>query len=168
MNLYLLRHGIAVAQTDPSVGDDRERPLSHKGIKRMRKAAQGLLRLALPFDVVLTSPLLRARQTAEIVVDTLGKGLLLAEVSGLAPDRNVAHLMSELAHYQDRQHLLLVGHEPLLGELAAYLLDRNHSGHLTLELKKGSLCHIEIASSASDAPGKLRFLLTPKQLRLLV
>jgi phosphohistidine phosphatase len=167
MNLYLLRHGIALVRTDPSVSDDRERPLSHKGIKRMRKAAKGLLRLAIPFDTVLTSPLLRARQTAEIVVNTLGKEALLEEISGLAPDSTVEHLMSALTSYQDRQHLLLVGHEPLLGELAVYLLKRKHSGHLTLELKKGSLCHIEIASPASDAPGKLRFLLTPKQLRSL-
>ena len=67
MNLYLMRHGIALPQDDPSVASDSERPLSHKGVKRMRKAAKGVRRLDIPFDALLTSPLLRARQTAEII-----------------------------------------------------------------------------------------------------
>lgn len=167
MNLYLLRHGIALVRTGSSLSDDRERPLSRKGIKRMRKAAKGLLRLNIPFDAVLTSPVLRARQTAEIVVNTLGKESRLEEISGLAPESTVEHLMPDLTRYQDRQHLLLVGHEPLLSQVAAYLLNGKPLGGPTLELKKGSLCHIEIASPASDAPGKLRSLLTPKQLRSL-
>jgi len=66
MNIYLLRHGIALAETNASSGQDHERPLSSKGIKRMRKAAKGLQRLNLSFDIVLTSPLVRAPQTAVI------------------------------------------------------------------------------------------------------
>lgn len=167
MNIYLLRHGIALAQDDPSVSHDRERPLTQKGVKRIRKAAKGLLRLAVPFDAVLTSPVLRARQTAEIVVSTLGIEALLEEVSGLAPQSTVEHLMSCLTRYQDRQQLLLVGHEPLLSRTAAYLLGGKPPEHPALMFKKGSLCHLEIDSVASGALGKLHFLLTPKQLRSL-
>ena len=167
MNLYFLRHGIALAQDDPAVSDDRERPLSHKGVKRMRKAAKGLLRLGIPFDAVLTSPLLRARQTAEIVASILGVEALLEEISGLAPESTVEHLLFGLARYQDRQHLLLVGHEPLLSDTAASLLGGKQPGRITFEFKKGSFCHIEKESLTSGAPGKLHCLLTPKQLRSL-
>jgi len=167
MNLFFLRHGIALDQDDPSLGHDRERPLSHKGTRRMRKAAKGLQRLDIPFDAVLTSPLLRARQTAEIVAATLGIESLLEEISGLAPESTVEHLLFGLTRYQDRQHLLLVGHEPLLSNTAAYLLNGKEPGRLTLEFKKGSLCHIEVESLASGAPAKLHCLLMPKQLRSL-
>lgn len=168
MDLYLLRHGIALAQDDPSVSHDRERPLSHKGVKRMRKAARGMLRLEVPFDAVLTSPLLRARQTAEIVVATLGIEALLEEISELAPESSVEHLVFGLTRYQDRKHLLLVGHEPLLSETAAsFLSGGKQTRPLKLAFKKGSLCHIEIESLTSPAAGKLHSLLTPKQLRSL-
>ncbi len=167
MNLYLMRHGIALAQDDPSVSHDSERPLTNKGVKRMRKAAKGLLRLAVPFDTVLTSPLLRARQTAEIVANTLGIEALLEAISGLAPESTVERLMFGLTRYQNRQNLLLVGHEPLLSGAAAFLLGSKQPEHLTLIFKKGSLCHVEIESLESGAPGALHFLLTPKQLRAL-
>ena len=71
MNLYLMRHGIALTRDDPSVAHDAERPLTGKGVKRMRKAAKGLRELAIRFDSILTSPLSRARQTADIVASTL-------------------------------------------------------------------------------------------------
>jgi phosphohistidine phosphatase len=61
MNLYLMRHGIAVAADDPNTTQDNDRPLTQKGIKRMRRAARGVARLKLPFDGILTSPVLRAR-----------------------------------------------------------------------------------------------------------
>jgi phosphohistidine phosphatase len=110
MNLYLMRHGIALTRDDPSVAHDAERPLTGKGVKRMRKAAKGLRELAVPFDSILTSPLSRARQTADIVASALGMEARLEEISGLAPESTVEHLMFGLTRYQDRQHVLLVGH----------------------------------------------------------
>src|SRR5262245_64180072 len=106
MNLYVMRHGIAVEQDDPAVSSDAERPLSHKGVKRMRKAAKGVRRLGIAFDAVLTSPLLRARQTAEIVANALDIDGRLEEISGLAPESSVEHLMFGLTRYQDREHIL--------------------------------------------------------------
>ena len=82
MNIYLMRHGIAAARDDASVKHDGERPLTAKGTKRMRKAAKGILRLAVPFDCVLTSPLLRARQTAEVLARALAIEDRLEEISG--------------------------------------------------------------------------------------
>jgi phosphohistidine phosphatase len=167
MNLYLMRHGIALAQDDPSVARDAERPLTSKGLKRMRKAARGLSALAIPFDSILTSPLIRARQTADIVASTLGLETCLEEISGLAPESNVEHLMFSLTRYQDRKHVMLVGHEPLLSSAAAHLLGGRKPASLNVEFKKGGLCRIEIDSLPATTPGTLHWLLTPKQLRLL-
>jgi len=167
MNLYLMRHGIAVPQDDPSVGSDGERPLSRKGTKRTRKAAKGLRRLEIPFDALLTSPLLRARQTAEIVASALGMDDRLEEISGLAPESTVEHLMFGLTRYQDREHLLLVGHEPLLSDALSHLLGARHSSPFDIQLKKGSLCRIEVDALPAASPAKLHWLLTPKQLRAL-
>ena len=77
MNIYLLRHGIAIDRDDPSSPTDADRPLTAKGLKRMRKAARGLRRLNIPFDAIVTSPFTRARQTADIVAAALGLQPLL-------------------------------------------------------------------------------------------
>jgi phosphohistidine phosphatase len=167
MNLYLMRHGIALAQDDPSIAHDAERPLTSKGSKRMRKAARGLRALAIPFDSILTSPLIRARQSADIVASTLALEACLEEISGLAPESNVEHLMFSLTRYQDRKHVLLVGHEPLLSSTALHLLGGRKPASLNIAFKKGCLCRIEIDTLTAAAPGTLHWLLTPKQLRLL-
>jgi phosphohistidine phosphatase len=167
MNLYLMRHGIALPADDPSVSDDRERPLTQKGIKRMRKAARGVRRIKIPFDAVLTSPLVRARQTADIIASALGIEARVEEISGLAPESTVEQLMFGLTRYHDREHLLLVGHEPLLSDALSHLLDVRQPSSVRLELKKGSLCRVEVDALPAASPGKLHWLLTPKQLRAL-
>ena len=167
MNLYLMRHGIAVAADDPASTDDNERPLTGKGIKRMRRAARGLARLEIPFDGILTSPLLRARQTAEIVASALRLETHLEAISSLAPDSTVDHLLFGLTRYQDRKHLLLVGHEPLLGHTISALLCGDRSQDLSVAVRKGSLCRIEIDALPPTNPGTLHWHLTPKQMRLL-
>ena len=167
MNLYLMRHGIALPADDPSVSDDRERPLTQKGIKRMRKAARGVRRLKIPFDAVLTSPLVRARQTADIIADALGIEARVEEISGLAPENTVEQLMFGLTRYHDREHLLLVGHEPLLSDALSHLLDLRQPSTVRIELKKGSLCRVEVDAPPAASPGRLHWLLTSKQLRAL-
>ena len=165
MNLYFMRHGSAVEADDPSVANDNERPLADKGVKRLRRAACGLSRLEIPFDGILTSPVLRARQSAEIVATALGLESRLEEVSGLAPESTVEHLLFGLTRYQDREHLLLVGHEPLLSKTISSLLCASRG--FEIELRKGSLCRIEIDELPPSNPAILHWLLTPKHLRLL-
>jgi phosphohistidine phosphatase len=167
MNLYLMRHGIAVAADDLGVIQDNERPLTGKGIKRMRRAARGLRRLEIEFDGILTSPLLRARQTADIVAAALGMESRLEEITELAPESSVRHLVFGLTRYQDRDHLLLVGHQPLLGQTLASLIDPSPGAKLEFDLGKGSLCRVEIAGLPANSPGVLHWLMTAKQLRLL-
>jgi phosphohistidine phosphatase len=167
MRLYLMRHGIAAPADDPSVQKDSERPLTAKGIKRMRRIAQGLWRLKIPFDGILTSPLLRARQTADVVADALDMESRVEEISALAPAGTAEHLLLSLGSYQDRRHLLLVGHEPLLRRCAVHLLAGHRGSGPILEFKKGTVCCIEIDTLSAGAPARLLWLLTPKQLRLL-
>jgi phosphohistidine phosphatase len=167
MNLYLLRHGIAVAPDYPKIQSDGERQLTPKGVRRMRKAARGLRQLEIPFSTVLTSPLIRARQTAEIVCEALGLQSDLEEISGLAPESSVDHLIFSLTRFQDREHLLLVGHEPLLSDAISFLLAGKNGPEVKVELKKGGLCRVEIEELPPAKPGMLHWLLAPKQLRLL-
>jgi phosphohistidine phosphatase len=167
MNLYLMRHGVAVAADDPDMTHNSERPLTSKGVKRMRRAARGLRLLKIPFDGILTSPVMRARQTAEIVAAALGMEAQLEEISGLAPESTVEHLLFGLTRYQDREHLLLVGHEPLLSRTIVSLLCGSAEKGFEIPVRKGSLCRIELNGISPPGTGILHWFLTPKQLRLL-
>lgn len=167
MNIYLLRHGIAAAKDDPAFPADSERPLTKKGIKRMRKAAQGIGRLEICFDAILTSPLTRARQTAEIVAIELDMSSHLSEMPQLAPENSPRQLLAGLDKLKEHNHLLLVGHEPLLGEFAGFLLSRGNSSDIGIPLRKGGICCIEVFSVAPLQTAQLHWMLTPKQLRMI-
>src|SRR5262245_56535456 len=93
--LYLIRHGIAEERSD-AWPDDAKRPLTDQGMSRMRKAARGLERLGVSFDVVLTSPLVRARQTAEIVASAFSPKPQLVTIDSLAPGGSHAAVFADL------------------------------------------------------------------------
>ena len=140
-----------------------KRPLTDKGMSRMRKAARGLARLGVSVDVVLTSPLVRARQTAEIFAAGLDPRPSLVNVDSLAPDGTYAAVIADLEKYVRKSRIALVGHEPMMGELAARLIGSRHP----LELKKGAVCRIDVEDLPPAGPGDLRWLLTPKILGAL-
>ncbi|HEX9445936.1 MAG TPA: phosphohistidine phosphatase SixA [Candidatus Binatia bacterium] len=165
MNLYLMRHGIAVAKDDPEIHSDEERALTKKGAKRVRKAAKGLSKLDVAFDRILTSPLPRARQTAEIVAKVFKMKGEIEELPQLAPATPAEELVAGLAGYRELENVLLVGHEPLLGEAASVLLARER--RVRLSLKKGGVCFVEADGLAPENPAVLGWMMTPKQLRLL-
>ena len=165
MNLFLLRHGSAVNPEETA--PDRDRPLTAKGRKRMRSGARGLRRLGVTFDAVLTSPLARAHQTATIIAETLGREAQLSVVEALKPDSAVEELLSSLKDYANCENLLLVGHEPLLGDTASFLLTGKKNPRAEMAFKKGGLCQIEIDSLPPRNPGVLHLLLKPKLLRRL-
>ena len=167
MNLYLLRHAIAAAKDDPAFESDNERPLTKKGIKKFRKAARGIERLGVSFDAILSSPLVRARQTADIVAEILGQESIVNEIPALAPDTSPEQLLSELSRLEGKEHLMLVGHEPFLGKLAGFLLTRQSDSDVRIPLKKGGICRIEIDAVPPTQAGTMHWLLTPKQLRLI-
>jgi phosphohistidine phosphatase len=166
MFLYFMRHGIAVDRGDSSgSSNDSERVLTPKGIKRMQKAAKGLVNLSLSFDRILTSPLERARQTAKIVAQTLELENRLEEIQALCPDRSVQDLLSGLEAYAGEKEIFLVGHEPLLSRTVSFLLSGKAGAEI--RLKKGGLCCLEVDGVPPQERAVLHWALTPKQLRLL-
>ena len=161
--LYLIRHAIAEERGE-KWPDDNKRPLTEEGIARMRKAARGLARVGVTLDAVLTSPLVRARQTAEIVAAASDSKPPLVNVESLTPDGGYAAIVAELEkHARKAVRIALVGHEPLMGELAARLIGSRHP----IEFKKGAICRIDVDSLPPSGPGDLRWMLTPKILRLI-
>lgn len=164
MKLYLLRHALAVDHGTPGVSED-ERPLTPEGAVKMRAAAAGMKRLGLEFDAVLTSPLLRARQTADIVASVYGGRILLKEISALKPGEPAPKLWSALKPYARMPRVLLVGHEPSLSELVSTVLIGRPRA-LSVDFKKGGLCFLEIDGIPPKSSGLLHWLMTNKQLRM--
>jgi phosphohistidine phosphatase len=164
MNVYLMRHGTAETNDDQHVRDE-QRELTKKGARKTRKAAKGLRALGIPFDRIVTSPLARARETADIVADVLKLKEEVMEAAELAPSARVESLVARLVEYRDCQDLLLVGHQPFLGKAASLLLCRNEGAEI--ELKKSGVCCIELNELDMKKPGVLRWMLTPSQLRKL-
>ena len=160
--LYVIRHGLAEERGD-AWPDDSKRPLTDEGMSRMRKSARGLARIGVTIDIVLTSPLVRARQTAEIVAGGLDPRPSLVNVDSLAPDGSYAAVLADLEKHARRSRIGLVGHEPMLGELAARLIGSRHA----IEFKKGAVCRIDIDDLPPAGPGDLRWMLTPKIMRAL-
>lgn len=158
--LYLIRHGIA-AERGPQYPDDTKRPLTTQGIARLRREADGLVQLDVVFDIILSSPLVRARQTADVIASTLPGRPGVVAVDALAPGASHAAIVDELAKHARRSRIALVGHEPDLGELAARLIGARQP----IELKKGSVCRIDVQSLPPAGPGRLRWLASPRMLR---
>ncbi|HEX3703785.1 MAG TPA: phosphohistidine phosphatase SixA [Vicinamibacterales bacterium] len=160
--LYLIRHGIAEERGE-AWPDDTKRPLTAEGMTRLRKQARGLARLGIAFDVVLTSPFVRTRQTAEIIASAFDPRPHLATSDALTPEGTYAALLEDLAKHARRTHLALVGHEPGIGELAARLIGSRHP----IPFKRGAVCCIDVDTQPPSGPGALRWFLSPKLLRSL-
>ena len=158
--LYFIRHGMAEERGD-AWPDDNKRPLSDEGMSRMRKAVRGLARIGVSIEVVLTSPLVRARQTADIVAAGLDPRPSIVIIDSLAPTGSYAAVVKDLEKHSRKCRLALVGHEPMIGELAARLIGSRHP----IEFKKGAVCRMDIENLPPAGPGDLRWLLTPAMMR---
>ena len=164
IDLYLVRHAIA-AERGPKYPDDRLRPLTPAGARKFGESVPGLAAIDVSIDFVLTSPLVRARETAQILSSRLKSRPAIAEVEALSPGgRSQAVLEAIKTHARRYPRLALVGHEPDLGELAARLLGARGN----VEFKKGGVCLIEVDGATPGGPGTLRWMLPPKALRALV
>jgi len=159
MDILLMRHGRATVRGSQE-GADEERPLTADGIKRLRRALPGMRQVVPSIDQVVTSPLLRARQTAEVVAE--GYSVPLTELAALTPGGDRQAVTRWLARQQG-DVLLLVGHEPDLGCLASWYLTGSNESFLPL--KKGALCLIHFEGKPAPAQGELRLLFTSGQLR---
>ena len=160
LELYLIRHGVA-AERDDDYPDDSKRPLTNAGISRLRKEAKALDAMDVGFDHIITSPLVRTRQTADVFVETLKSKPSISQSDALAPAGTPAAVIQELAKHAKKGRIALVGHEPNIGELAARLI----GARAPLEFKKGAICRIDFEVLPPKGIGQLRWFVTPRMLR---
>jgi len=156
MRLYFLRHGRA----DRSAwsGPDDLRPLTPDGMERMERSAVRIGKLDLGLDVILTSPLTRALQTAEIVAAELDLVDRLVVDERLGPGFHPRHVADFLEEYPEADTMMFVGHEPSFSETISYLI-----GGGEVVCKKGSLIRVDL-TDAGHLSGELIWLLPPKVL----
>jgi phosphohistidine phosphatase len=162
LSLYLIRHGLAAERGD-TYPDDSKRPLTSQGIARVRKEGKALDALGVTIAHIITSPLVRAKQTAEALAESMKSHPDVSTSDALAPAGTPAGVIQELGRHARKGSIALVGHEPNIGELAARLI----GARAPLEFKKGAICLIEFEVLPPKGTGQLRWFVTPKMLRRL-
>ena len=162
MELLIIRHALAFEPDRRRWPDDAARPLSPAGKRRARKAAAGLGQFSGPPDRVLTSPLVRARQTALILTDIAGWPRA-EDMPELAPGMPVAAIFRLLRLDRSRR-VALVGHQPGLGALMTSCLIAE-GGNLPIELKKSAVACLSFSGSARAGHAVLKWLAAPRMLR---
>lgn len=160
--LYVMRHGIAVARGDPNFPDDTERPLTPEGNKKLRAIARGLFRLGLCLDSIVSSPLVRASETAAIAAEVLAPGVKVESSDFLRPGGSLQALLTSLAKRADHHSVLVIGHEPDLSDGVAKLVG---NARANFQFKKGGCCRIDFDKFPPRPPGKLVWWLTPRVMR---
>jgi phosphohistidine phosphatase len=165
MLIYLIRHAIAYERGLQENVDDEARELTPAGIKKQRRNAAALARLRVRFDEIWTSPLVRAKQTADLLAEALHIFDGVHIVHELSPGGDFDRLLNRLQLHADRAAIALVGHEPDLGEFAGLLLTGKR--HAVLRFKKGGVACIEVTRLSTPVRGELLWLLTPRHLRAI-
>ena len=157
MKLYFLRHGLAGSRSEWK-GDDAKRPLTKKGMQRMKRSAAMIARLGLDLDAILTSPLARARQTAMIAAEALDAGVKVITDRRLDPYFDREQLAAILRDHLSAKALMLVGHEPSFSETIGKLI-----GGGRVVCKKGGLACVEL-EDLTNLHGELLWLIPPRLL----
>ena len=160
MELYFLRHGKAAELGEPGAHDDFNRALTEKGIKEMEAVASALAALGVKLDAIFTSPLVRARETAEIVARRFGMKKQLVVTELLAQGCNSDRLRKLLTSGESAS-VMVVGHEPDFSRLVGNLIGR---GGASVEMKKGAIACVETDAALRPGGGVLQWLAPPKML----
>jgi phosphohistidine phosphatase len=157
MELYLLRHG-AAEDGGPDTPDE-ERALTAEGRRKLRPVLDAGATAGMKPTLILSSPLKRAIQTAELAKNVLKyKGDVLRTKS-LVPGATVEQVWEEIRGHRDEESLLMVGHNPLFSELSGYLLGSNE---IEVDFKKGAILRVDFDRFPPRPKGILRWYLTPK------
>jgi phosphohistidine phosphatase len=164
IDLYIVRHGIAVDPGTPGISDD-ERTLTAKGEKRMRQIARGLRKLDLKLDRIVTSPLPRARTTAEIIADALRARELL-ETTNVLQTGSSAATVHRWLRGRPEERLMIVGHNPTLSDLVSLLVLGSIQPQIC-DLKKGGIAALTRTVPTKDLYD-LNWLATPRLFRALM
>jgi phosphohistidine phosphatase len=158
MQIYILRHGIA--EDAPAGQPDSKRALTDKGKSKLIKTLVRAREAGVAPGIILTSPYVRARQTAVIAKEVLKVDGELIETKALVPASSTAKAWEEVrAVAHDVEQIMLVGHNPLLGDLLCALIGAPAYG---VDLKKGALALVEVEGLSASPRGTLIWLLTAK------
>lgn len=160
LQLVLVRHAIA-EERGPAWPDDDERPLTRDGLRKWKRAARGLAGLLPPIDVLLTSPLVRTVQTAEVLAKVASPSPKLELFEPLRPGTRPAAIIAALRAKSLEGTVVLVGHEPTLSELASTLVRLQGP----LEFRKGGAMAVVTQGLGTRGPARLEWFLTPRVLR---
>jgi len=163
MDLLVLRHGEAGQRSN--LASDLKRSLTVEGKQEIADIANGLKSVEVKLDHVLTSPLLRARQTAEIVAKSLKYKGKIEELDSLKPEGNKLEFCSLLSRFKQDSTVLVVGHEPYLSKMISEAISQSGC---RISLKKAGLARVRVLSTVPKIRGELRWLLTPKQLKKMM
>jgi len=161
--LYLMRHGIA---EDGLACGDAARRLTDEGRHRVAEVAGGLARMGVLPDLILASPLVRAQETAAIVTAVLAPEREFETYEPLANDQEAAAMVAQLEPYRRFRTILLVGHQPSMGEFASQLLTGSPYA-VSLPFKKGAVAAIAVGAVPPRAPGQLLWFAPPRLFRSL-
>jgi phosphohistidine phosphatase len=158
MKLYIVRHGLAGEHGDPRYPDDRLRPLTDEGRKRFANTVKALEATGIKISLIATSPLVRCRQTAEILAERIGGKPRLVEMEALVPGSDLNSLI-EWTNNQAVDEVAWVGHAPDVSDLAGHLIARSYA---QIRFAKGAVAAIEFDDLITRGGGELLWLVTAK------
>ncbi len=163
MDVYVLRHGVADERDYRKYPDDDLRPLIPEGIDKLTRQAKGLKAAGLSVDLVISSPLVRAVQTAEVIMAGLEIVSELAYSEALVPEAHPYLMLEELANkHSGVERVMVVGHEPHMSSFVSMVVSGDQGG--LIRLKKGALCKLRIPRLDGVRSGWLEWLMTPEQM----
>jgi len=157
MEIYILRHGIA--EVRGTAGGDAGRRLTEAGKEKLRPVLARAREAKAAPSLILSSPYARAVETAEIAAEELGYRGAILRTDALLPSSSAQAVWRELREHRDQAAILLAGHEPLLSELASYLLG---ASRVLVSIKKGAMLRIDVEESDREPSGVLQWLITPR------
>jgi phosphohistidine phosphatase len=162
MELFILRHGEAGQRT---LSSDRIRPLTSAGKSELFEIAKALKTIGLKFDLVVASPLKRAYDTAMIISDVFNIDSKVHVWNELAPEGKKTDVYHKISQLREEYSVLIVGHQPLLGEMVNEIIHKSKSSPCNFVLKKGGIVRIRLLRKSNIPKGELKWLLTPRILR---
>jgi len=157
VEVYLLRHGIA--EDHAASGRDADRVLTEEGKRKLQKVMDRARKAGVNPTLILSSPLVRAIETAQIAAEALEYKSEIARSNALLPNAAPRDVWAEIRAHRDEPSMLLAGHEPLFSQTVAYLLG---STRAMVEFKKGALIRVDFAALGAEPRGVLEWMLTPK------
>lgn len=162
--VYIVRHGIAEERA--ASGEDADRRLTDEGRRKVIEIARGLKEAGLKPDVILSSPLPRALETAKLIASGIDREKHVRTLPALSTDYDAEAVIAALEEFDGAGELMLVGHQPQLGEIASFLLTGSPS-IVPLPFKKGGIAAIQVGGLPPQRSGELLWFMAPKQLRNL-